>query len=633
MESLAAYEQTAATFIRKADVMKRNVATPPRAAIAGLLVVACATIAAGQTAPTFTIRGPFPIGNPNPREAVAVDFDHDGDLDLLVTTGIVVAPGSDQINFLVNDGTGLLSKQNSVALASPNGIAVADFNSDGALDVAATTGGAGAPCGQAPGVAIYLGDSPSGTTVTFQPPCLTNVVVPIAVQAGDFNSDLIPDLAVATNTNGIRIFLGNGNGTFQPGQLILSSVVQIRDMAPPLDLNGDTFLDLAVAYNAGFRTFFGNGAGTFQIGGNTTPGGQMVAIAAGEITGDGIPDLVEISAQTLRIDRGVGNTSFIIGGEAPVGPGLLDVALTDLNSDGHLDIVIAGGAQVGLRLLLNNGTGTFVQSPIPGVGAVPQRAVPGDWNGDGAGDLAVVDFNNSQVFVALQNVVDQIPPTVDITTPADGSTVSGMVTVSATAADNKGVDRVEFFANEAPIGSSVGPDFSIMWDASALAGSFTIRARAFDAAGNFADDSNTVTVLDIAPPSVPADLTGTVGRKFDAVLLSWTPASDNVGVAYYRIYEFVRKNSHTSTWELVADHVAQTSKIVEIRKRRGHAHIFAVIAVDAAGNESAQSDSVSVSKDDRDRDRDHDDHDDDCDDDHGRGNDDDHGRGTNDDHD
>jgi hypothetical protein len=423
---------------------------------------------------------------------------------------------------------------------------------------------------------------------------------------------------VATAGNGIRIFLGNGDGTFQPGQLIASSEVQIRDMAPAVDLNNDSFLDLVVGYNAGFRAFFGNGAGGFLIGGNTVPGGQTVAIATGDVTGDGIPDLVEISAVTLRIDRGVGNTSFVVGPEAFVGPGLLDVAVMDLNSDGHLDIVIAGGAQVGLRLLLNNGTGIFTSSPIPGLGAVPQRAIAGDWNGDGINDLAVVDLNSSQVFVALQQ--DKVSPTVDITTPADGSSVSGMVTVSATAADNAGVSRVDFFANDAPIGSSSGPDYSITWDASALAGSVTIRARAFDAAGNFADDSVSVTVVDDAAPSAPTGLTGQVFRKFDDVLLSWTASTDNSGVSFYRVYEFVRKNARTSRWELVEDGVATTSTMVEIRRRKGHPHTFAVTAVDAAGNESARSASVEVSKDDRDRGGHHDDDDCDRDDDDDRGN-------------
>ena len=43
------------------------------------------------------------------------------------------------------------------------------------------------------------------------------------------------------------------------------------------------------------------------------------------------------------------------------------------------------------------------------------------------------------------DVGDTVAPTVALTAPAAGATVSGNVTVSATASDNVGVSRVEFY--------------------------------------------------------------------------------------------------------------------------------------------------------------------------------------------
>jgi hypothetical protein len=576
--------------------MKRNVAaTPLRAAIAGCLIVASATIGAAQTAPTFAPLAPASIGAAGPQDAVVADLDGDEDLDLVVTTGQLQNPGASRVNFLLNDGAGLLTAQlNSLAIPSAGRVAVADFNGDGASDFAITVPGGGfVPCGfpPVPTVAIFLGN-------TFAR-CLP-AVSPLAIQAGDFNEDGFVDLAVASGASvpgaAVRIHLGNGNGTFGPGQALPDSGIAVRDMAAPIDLNGDNNLDLVVAYNAGFKAWLGNGLGLFQPGGNTTPGGNSLAVAAGDVTGDGIPDLVEVSPASYRIDRGVGNGSFTIGTDIGVGPGLQDLALADMNGDGHLDIVIAGGA-AGVRtaLLLNNGSGSFTTVANSILAPNPVRAVPADWNGDGAIDLGVLDGTTSQVFIALQQ--DGIRPTVDITTPADGSALfTGMIPVSALATDNSGVARVEFFANEAPIGSSNGPDFSINWNASSMIGSVTIRARAFDAAGNFADDSVSVSIADDDAPNAPANVAGTSLRNFHEVRLEWAAALDNIAVAHYRVYELVRGSSNTTSWQLVTDNVMGTSQIVEIQRRRGEAHIFAVSAVDAAGNESARSAPVSVSR-------------------------------------
>jgi hypothetical protein len=84
------------------------------------------------------------------------------------------------------------------------------------------------------------------------------------------------------------------------------------------------------------------------------------------------------------------------------------------------------------------------------------------------------------------SVVDTIPPTISITAPANGATVSGAVTVSANATDNVGVASVQFFLDGANLGLPLAAaPYSVPWDSTSTTnGTHTLTAQAKDAAGN-----------------------------------------------------------------------------------------------------------------------------------------------------
>jgi subtilisin family serine protease len=80
---------------------------------------------------------------------------------------------------------------------------------------------------------------------------------------------------------------------------------------------------------------------------------------------------------------------------------------------------------------------------------------------------------------------DMTPPTTSITSPANGATVSGTVTVSADASDAGGVDRVELYADGGLVGSDTTAPYQVAWNSASVAnGSHALQARAYDAAGN-----------------------------------------------------------------------------------------------------------------------------------------------------
>src|SRR5205085_2448856 len=81
---------------------------------------------------------------------------------------------------------------------------------------------------------------------------------------------------------------------------------------------------------------------------------------------------------------------------------------------------------------------------------------------------------------------DSTPPSVTMTAPANGATVSGAVTVSANASDNVSVAGVQFLLDGTAVGSedTVAP-YAISWNSASVAnGTHTLAARARDGAGN-----------------------------------------------------------------------------------------------------------------------------------------------------
>jgi leucyl aminopeptidase len=80
---------------------------------------------------------------------------------------------------------------------------------------------------------------------------------------------------------------------------------------------------------------------------------------------------------------------------------------------------------------------------------------------------------------------DTTPPTVAITAPAAGATVSGTTTISVNASDNVALSRVEFWVDGVNKGSDTTSPYSYAWDTTAVVnGSHTLVAKAVDSSNN-----------------------------------------------------------------------------------------------------------------------------------------------------
>jgi hypothetical protein len=179
---------------------------------------------------------------------------------------------------------------------------------------------------------------------------------------------------------------------------------------------------------------------------------------------------------------------------------------------------------------------------------------------------------------AAAPVPDTTPPSVGITSPADGTTVSGPLTVAVAAADNDVVARVDLYVDGALLASDSTPAYSFYWDTTSLAsGPHALTAVAVDGTGNSAT-SATITVskappivTDTTPPSVA--ITSVIPRRKLRVIVE---ASDDVGVASVELYlDGERVGRRTS---------APYSFGLNLQNLTPGVHTFTAKAYDAAGN-------------------------------------------------
>ena len=118
---------------------------------------------------------------------------------------------------------------------------------------------------------------------------------------------------------------------------------------------------------------------------------------------------------------------------------------------------------------------------------------------------------------------DTQAPTVSITAPLNGATVSGTVSVTATASDNVGVTKVEFYLDGALQSTDTTSPYSWSWDTtSATNASHTLTAKAYDAALNVGTSTAvSVTVNNVATGT---DISGWTVTQANATVVYTIPA-------------------------------------------------------------------------------------------------------------
>ena len=188
---------------------------------------------------------------------------------------------------------------------------------------------------------------------------------------------------------------------------------------------------------------------------------------------------------------------------------------------------------------------------------------------------------------------DTTPPSVSVTAPATGATLSGAVNVTASASDNVGVASVQFQVDGANAGALLtAVPYGYSWDTTKVSnGSHSVRAVAKDAAGNSTTSAAvTVTVSNSTPDTTPptASITAPANNATVSGTVSVTAnASDNVGVASVQ-FQVDGANAGSLLTAAPYGYSWDTTKI------SNGSHSVRAVAKDAAGN-STTSAAVTVS--------------------------------------
>jgi hypothetical protein len=260
------------------------------------------------------------------------------------------------------------------------------------------------------------------------------------LEAGDLNGDGLPDIVAATPYMGYDIydgtvdwFSGKADGTLGPRTVVYWSATGAKEGDPVAiavgDVTGDGKVDLVASldeYLGGLgrnvATRVGNGNGTFAAPVWTLYTPLLMRLVMADVTGDGKMDLLAFPSVSNgampSVLKGNNNGYFTLLGKLPAMNPVSALVAADFTGDGKVD-VMASDVGPGVALMVGVGDGTFAAPVLEyGLSKYASDMAAVDLNADGYLDVVLADGTNVYVMLGLSGGMFSLPALVG---PSGGS--------------------------------------------------------------------------------------------------------------------------------------------------------------------------------------------------------------------